>query len=128
MAKSVTVLGAAFILIGLAILFLPEQAVSVWDWGSRSGLYLSAAIRVVMGLVLIISAPASRYPKGLRVFGALVLIAGLVLPFLPLDFWAAVIQWGLVEQVRVFRVVGGLGGLLFGGFLIHASRPKPSRV
>jgi hypothetical protein len=41
------------------------------------GLYAAAAVRVAMGLVVILAAPASRAPKTLRALGALVCVQGI---------------------------------------------------
>ncbi len=126
MSKPVAALGGAVILSGVWIAVLPEQLVSVADWESRTGLYIAASIRIITGLLLIFSASATRYPRGLRIFGALVLLVGLILPFVPLDLWAGLIRWWFVEQLAAYRVGGGLGGVLLGGFLVHASLPKQS--
>lgn len=124
MSKPVAVLGGFVILSGVWIAVLPEQLVSVADWESRTGLYIAAAIRIITGLLLIFSASATRYPRGLRIFGALVLLVGLTLPFIPLDLWAGFTRWWFVEQFHAYRVGGGLGGVLLGGFLVYASQPK----
>jgi hypothetical protein len=117
-------LGGAFCLFGLWVLFLPSHFVSVVNWESRQGLYLSAGIRIVAGLVLLLSAAGTRYPTGLRIFGGLVLLAGLALPFVPLDFWAGFIHWWVIEGLAIFRFTAGIIGLLFGAFLIYSAQPN----
>ena len=126
MSKLVTALGVVFILVGLWVAFFPEQLLSAVDWESRGGLNLAAGTRVITGLVLIFSGSATRYPNGLRVFGSLVLLAGLVLLLVPLDVWAGLIRWWMVDQLAVYRVGGGMVGVLLGAFLIHASLPQRS--
>jgi len=123
-SKFVTGVGVVFVLAGLWVAFLPDQLVSVVDWESRLGLNIAAGVRVIIGLVLIGSASATRYPTGLRIFGSVVFLAGLILFFVPLDFWAAVMRWSMVDHLGVLRFGGGLVGVLLGAFLVHASRPR----
>jgi hypothetical protein len=124
MSKPMAVLGGAIILMGVWIGVMPEGLMEAADWESRTGLYIAASIRIFTGLFLIFTASGTRYPKGLKIFGGLVLFIGLVMPFVPLDLWAKLIQWAMVEQPGAFRVGGSLGGFLLGGFLVHASMPK----
>lgn len=124
MSKPVAALGGLVILMGVWIAVLPEHLVSVVDWESRAGLYAAASIRIITGLLLIFSAPATRYPGGLRIFGALVLLVGLSLPFVPLELWAGMIRWWFVDHRVAMRIGAGVGGVLLGGFLVYASVPK----
>ena len=127
MSKLVMGLGVALILMGLWVVVVPDQLVSIVDWESRQGLYLAAGLRVVIGLMLVLSASSTRYPKGLLIVGGLVLLAGLGLPFFPIDLWAGPIRWLLVENLVVYRVAGGVGGMLLGAFFVHAALPERSR-
>ena len=123
MSKLVMGLGGVFILMGVWLALFPEQLLSIVDWESRRGLYIAAGMRVIVGLVLVLTASATRYPTGLRVFGALVLLAGLGLPFIPIDFWAGLIRGLIIENLAVYSVGGGLVTILLGALLIHASLP-----
>ena len=126
MFRLVIGLGGVFILLGLWVLILPDQVVSIVDWESRQGLHVAAGMRVVTGLVLLLSASATRYPNGLRIFGVLILLAGLSLPFIPIDTWSGLIHWWLVENLVIYRLGGGVVGILLGSFLVHAALPKRS--
>jgi len=119
-------LGVAILLMGVSIGVSPAWFLGLADWESQGGLYLAAAMRIISGLVLILGASASRYPVGLRIFGAVVLLAGLVLLFIPLDLWTGLIEWLTDEHATVLRMGGGAGGTLVGLFLVHAARPKRS--
>ncbi len=124
MAKLVTALGVVFVLFGLWVAVFPEQLVSMADWESRGGLNLAASMRVITGLVLMAAAPVTRYPKGLRIFGTLILLAGLVLFLVPLEFWAGLMQFWLIEQLPAYRVGAAMVGVPLGAFLTHASLPR----
>ncbi|MBA3834096.1 MAG: hypothetical protein H0X34_19840 [Chthoniobacterales bacterium] len=78
-------------------------------------IYLAAIIRVVFGVVLIRAAPASRAPKFLRVFGFIIIIGGLLTPFVGVRFAHVIFDWwsGGPGLVRVFAGVSlALGVLL----------------
>ena len=77
-------------------------------------LYAVAAVRVVFGALLISVAGKSRAPTTLRIFGGLIVVAGLFTPFLGAERFGGVIAW-LSEQlslVRAFALVPVLMGLL----------------
>lgn len=126
MSKPVMGLGIFVILLGLWIAVSPEGLVSVADWESRQGLNLAGGMRIVTGLILIVSASATRYPRGLRIFGGIVLLAGLGILFIPLDLWVGLIHWWLDEHLALYRLIGGIGGILLGAFLVHAALPERS--
>lgn len=124
MSRPVAALGGLVIVMGLWIAVFPQHLMSVADWESRAGLYIAASIRIVTGLFLIFNASATRYPRGLKIFGGLVLLAGLILPFVPLELWTGLIRWWFVEQRVAMRFGAGVGGVLLGGFLVYASVPE----
>jgi len=93
------------------------------------GMYVVAAVRLVLGVLLIRFAPASRAPKMLRVLGILVCLQALVqtvaATFIPLDRARAVLEWegshpGLLR-------VGALIALAIGAFLAFAVTTTPNR-
>lgn len=124
MSRVALALGAAYVLLGISVAIAPEWFLSVVDWGLRSGLYVAALIRLVVGVVLILAAPASRFPTAFRVIGTLALIAGLVLPFVPIAFWAENMRWWTVGHVSLFRTVVAVGAILGGAFIVYAALPK----
>lgn len=128
MSKLVIALGVVILLAGVSIGVFPDLFLGLTDWETQRGLYIAAGSRIVAGLILILAASASRYPVGLRIFGGLVLLAGFVLLFLPLDLWARLFGWVTLTQPALFRVGGGVGGTLLGLFLIHAAQPRRATV
>ncbi len=60
---------------------------------TMAGLWVAAGIRVVFGLALWFAAPASHAPLLLQVLGAITLLAGVMLPFLGIDRFKALIDW-----------------------------------
>jgi hypothetical protein len=123
-SKLIMALGVVIVLMAGLIGVSQAWFLGLADWESQGGLYIAAAIRIISGVVLILGASASRYPRGLRIFGAVVLLAGVVILFTPLALWEGLIRWVTVEHTAVFRVGGGVGGAVLGLFLIHAAKPK----
>jgi len=124
MSKPIIALGVFILLMGVLIGLAPDRFLDPTNWESRAGLYSAASIRIASGFILILGASSSRYPVGLRIFGVVVLLAGLILLFLPLELWAGLLAWAFGGHSIVIRVGGVIGGTLLGLFLIHAGWPK----
>ena len=93
------------------------------------GMYVVAAFRLALGVLLIRFAPVSRAPQVLRVLGILVCLQALVqavgAAFIPLDRARAMLEWegshpGLLR-------VGALIALAIGAFLSFAVTKTPDR-
>ena len=123
MSKLALAVGVAYVLLGVSVAVSPAWFLSV-GWESQRGLYIAAAIRVVVGLVLTLAAPTSRFPTTFRVFGAIALIAGLGMPFISIERWAAYMHWWTVEHLTLFRTVMGIAATLVGTFIAYAASPK----
>ena len=116
--------GLVYVAVGVTVAVFPDWFVSVVDWGSRQGLFVAAGFRFVVGLVLLLAASASRFPAVFRVLGAIALVAGLVMPFVPIDVWGTYMGWWTVDQPGLFRVVMAIASTLFGGFVAYAAKPE----
>lgn len=96
-----------------------------------SGLYAIAALRIAMGLVLIMVAPGSRAPRALAVLGVLILVAGVATPLFGLERSRAIAEWAVLQDPGLLRGIGGLLGAV-GAFIALATatvarRPAPRR-
>jgi hypothetical protein len=92
-------------------------------------LYAAGAIRVAMGLVVILSAAASRAPRTLRALGALMCMQGLAATFMGPDHARAVMEWERMQGTALLRV-GAAVALAAGVFLAFAlsGRREPVRT
>jgi len=90
------------------------------------GLHAAAAVRVAMGLVLILVARVSRAPKILRTLGALMCAQGLTATLLGLDRAQAILEWEVMHPMLLRA--GAMVALASGGFVALAvAKPSEGR-
>ena len=82
-------------------------------------LYIIAAVRVIFGAVLLWVAPVSRTPKILRVLGVLIVIAGVLTPFIGVERPRAMLDWWSTQGPLFTRAWMGVA-LVFGLFIVYA--------
>jgi hypothetical protein len=116
--------GITSVLLGLSVVVAPGWFLAPEFWASQRGLMTAAAIRVVVGVVLLLAARTSKYPRTFRVIGTIALVAGLSFPFIPLDFWGEFVGWWMLENRSLFRWLLAAGGTLLGAFIAYAALPS----
>jgi hypothetical protein len=127
--RSAALLVAAFtIIVGIVGLISPDSVTTARRlyFATPVGLYTAGAVRVAMGLVVILIAPASRAPKTLRALGAVMCMQGLAATLLGPDRARAVLEWETMRGTALLRV-GAAVALAAGCFLAYAvsgHRPK----
>ena len=117
------------IAVGTLGLISPDSVTTVRRlyFATPVGLYAAAAVRVAMGLVLILCASASRAPKTLRALGAVMCLQGLAATILGPDRARAILEFETMQGTALLRV-GAAVALAVGGFLAFAvsgHRPHP---
>ena len=123
-------LAFAFALLILAVgavgVALPSGLVWIAQHSVTSGaFYVFGAVRVAFGLLLISVASAARAPRALRVFGWVIVIAGVTTALtglVAMDRARDVIAWWLQRGSGVLRLTGVLV-LALGGFVAYACAP-----
>ena len=127
--RSAALLVAVFtIIVGIVGLISPDSLTTARRlyFATPVGLYAAGAVRVAMGLVVILNAPASRAPKTLRALGAVMCMQGLAATLLGPDRARAVLEWETMQGTALLRV-GAAVALAAGCFLAYAvsgHRPK----
>jgi hypothetical protein len=119
--RSLALLVAVFVmLVGVAGTFAPDRLMTFGRYAvTPVGLYVIAALRVGIGLVLILVAAISRAPRTLRVFGAVAFVGGLATPLLGAERARAILDWQSSQGTVLTRVGAGLA-LAIGGFIAFA--------
>ena len=89
------------------------------------GLYTAGAVRVAMGLVVLLCAPASRAPKTLRTLGALVCMQGLAASLFGPERARAILEWEAMQGTALLRVGAAvaIAGWSFIAFAVTGHRP-----
>jgi drug/metabolite transporter superfamily protein YnfA len=88
--------------------------------------YAAGAVRVAMGLVLILAASSSRWPRTLRALGAVVCLQGLAATlFFGLERARAIMEWEAMQGTALLRA-GAVVALATGGFVAFAVTKRPS--
>ncbi len=109
------------IVVGIAGLVSPDSVTMVRRlyFSTPVGLYAVAALRVAMGLVVILSAPASRAPKTLLAVGAVMCMQGLAAMLFGPDRARAILEWEATQGAALLRA-GAAVSLVIGGFVAFA--------
>jgi len=109
------------IVVGIGGLISPESGTEIRRlyFATPVRLYTAGAIRVAMGLVVILSAATSRAPKTLRVLGAVMSMQGLSGILMGPDHARTVMEWETAQGPALLRV-GAVVALVAGVFMVLA--------
>ena len=116
------VIGALVIVASAASFAVPNLRLSLEaSLMTPAGLYVIATFRIVIGLVLVLAAPASRAPRAIRGLALIVIIAGLTTPWFGVARAQTVVSWLAAAGPLVMRLDAG-AGMVLGGFLVYVFR------
>ena len=109
------------LIVGIVGLVSPDSVMTVRRlyFSTPVGLYAAGAVRVAMGLVVILSAAVSRAPKTLRAMGAVMCMQGLAATLMGPDHARAILEWETARGTALLRV-GAAVALAAGVFLAFA--------
>jgi hypothetical protein len=119
-----TLISLAIAGVGLMALIAPDSLLDLARWLlAPPALYGVAAMRVLFGVLLLVIASHSRAPVLLRVFAVLILVAGIVTPFIGVDQTAGALAWfsGHAGSLRALAIVPIAMGVGF-AYAINARR------
>jgi hypothetical protein len=114
------------IIVGIAGIISPDGGMTVRRlYFATPGLfYAVVAVRSAMGLGLVLAASHSRWPRTLRVQGAVVCLQGLSASLLGLDHARAIMEWEGMQGHALLRA-GAAVALASGGFIVFAVTQSP---
>jgi len=109
-----------YIVIGITGLVSSDTLVAARQHvvSTPAGHYATGAARIVMGLVLVLVAPASRSPKILRVLGAVVCVQGLAATLSSIGRARAVLEFEALHSA--YLPIGAVLALVAGCFIAFA--------
>lgn len=123
MRAAVRLIAFFFIGVGIVGLVSPDSLMAIRQQFTAAELYAAIAVRVAMGLALILFAPASRAPKTLYALGAMSCMQGLA-GLIGLDRVRTLQDWEAANPALLRA--GAMLALTTGGFLAFAARKPPS--
>src|SRR5437764_8418261 len=116
------------VLVGLMGVLWPEGLMQLATYSfSRTGLYVLAAGRIVLGGLLFFAAPATRTPKTIRVIGLIILIAGIATALISPERAELMKVWWLARGPEMLRIAACLPlavGLFIAGSTLTRGRSK----
>ena len=117
MSVIVAVSGLLIIAMGvLGAISPPRLLALVARFQSQRGLYVLAALRVVIGVALLMAAAGSRAPAFLGILGVVSVIAGVATTFFGVHRFQAILSWWSLRSAVLLRlwclVVLSLGAAL----------------
>jgi hypothetical protein len=122
------VIGVLFILASAMSFAAPDLRLSLErSVMTPAGLYAITALRIAIGLVFVLAAPASRAPRTLRLLGLIVIIAGLMTPWFGVARAQAVVNWWASAGPLLMRL-DAVVGMAIGGFLVYVLRTPTRRA
>jgi hypothetical protein len=127
--KALILLSAALmVLLGIVGMFWPEGLMDLAKYSfTRSGAYVVAAIRILLGTFLFTCAGATRTPKSVRVIGAIIFTAGVVGVFIGREPAQRLSEWWVAKGPDAFRIAACLPltvGLFIAGSALTKNRSK----
>ena len=110
MKKTLLLLSAALLIaLGLTGLFWPEGLMELAKYSfTKSGTYVVAAIRILLGTFLFTCAGAARTPKAIRVIGGIIFTVGLVGVLIRQEPAQRVAEWWVAQGPDAFRIAACL--------------------
>jgi len=90
---------------------------------SRSNIYFLAALRVVIGVVLLLAATGSRTPFVLGTLAVLIILGGLITPFMAVPLRQAAQRWAAGGSSVPLQVWAGIA-LAIGSFIAYVTMPR----
>jgi len=89
----------------------------------RSNIYFLAALRVAIGVILLLAAGGSRTPFLLGTLGVLVALGGLIAPFMALPLRQSVQRWVAGGSAIPMQAWAGVA-LVIGAFIVYTTVPR----
>ncbi len=109
------------IVVGVGGLISPESGTKIRRlyFATPGRLYTAGAIRIAMGLIVLLSGTASRAPKTMRALGAVMCMQGLSAVVMGPDHARTVMEWETAQGTALLRV-GAAVALIAGVFMAFA--------
>ncbi len=119
-------IAALMVLLGLTGVLWPEGLMQLVTYSfTQSGIYVVAAVRVVLGVLLLIAARSTRTPKTMRVIGVILLVAGIGTALIPVERAQLMKDWWIARGPDTLRILACFplaAGIIIGISALTAAR------
>ncbi|WP_233843668.1 hypothetical protein [Dyella sp. 2HG41-7] len=123
--------GLLILLTGISGIISPASLQPLTQLTTSTGAFLLlAAIRIVLGLILILGAPQSRMPSTIRVIGFIVLMIGIataITAFMALEQAREIVSQWMQMGDAVIRLTGVVL-VVVGSFIVFCFAPERTQV
>lgn len=120
MNKAILIIGVVLIVWGLWIVFRPGTVRTMIQFFSKGLLvYVPAAVRVILGVVFLVSARECRFPWVIGAFGIVMFSAGVIMFMIKPSKLRPLFQWWADRSLIFIRIIGLLGAAV-GGLIAWA--------
>jgi hypothetical protein len=118
-------IAALLILVGLTGVLWPEGLIDLMKYSFTStGIYVAAITRMVLGVLLLVAARATRTPKTVRVIAVLIFLAGVATALINPERAQVLKDWWLSQGPDALRIAACFP-LAVGFFILVATLTKP---
>jgi uncharacterized membrane protein YidH (DUF202 family) len=121
-------IAALMVLLGLTGVLWPEGLMQLATYSfSRTGMYVVAAARIVIGALLFFAASSTRTPQTVRVIGIIILLVGIGTALIPLERALEMKDWWIARGPDMLRIAACLPlavGLFIAGSTLTRGRSK----
>ena len=115
------------IVVGIAGIASPDGGMTLRRlyFATPGRFYAAGAVRVAMGLLLVLAASSSRWPRTLRAMGALMCLQVVAANLFGIERARAIMEWEGMQGPALLRA-GAAVALASGGFIMFAVTQGPS--
>ena len=115
------------IVVSLVCIVATDNAMTIRRlyFATPSRFYAAGAVRIAMGLVLILAASISRWPRTLRALGAVMCLQAITAYLFGLERARAIMEWEAMQGTALLRA-GAVVALASGVFVAFAFTKRPS--
>ena len=115
------------IVVGIAGIVSPNGGTALRRlyFATPSRFYAASAVRIAMGLVLILAASISRWPRILRALGSVMCLQAIAANLFGIERARAIMEWEAMQGTALLRA-GAVVALASGVFVAFAFTKRPS--
>jgi len=115
-----TILGFLMMMLGLCALLVPDRVLPFARFTTTpNGVYLAAGIRLLIGLILLMAAGASRFPTVLRILGGFAILGGIATLVISVAGAQTMAEQMLPYVTTAIRGIGAFL-IMLGTFVVYA--------